>query len=451
MNNQMKKIVFTAMPIMIQSVISNLAGLVDNVMVGSLGTSSLSGVAICNQLLFVYYMSLGGLISGAGIFTTQFYGKSDQEGVRNTLRCKLIFAAVTTSLAILLLAVADDFMIGIFIQNKNQDLQAGETLIFAKEYLFLMLFGLAPYAISQSYSSSLRETGEVKAPMFISILSVLVNICLNYVLIYGNFGMPKMGVAGAALGTVFSRVIECFALILVSYISRKKHPFVKGAFKLWKVPFPLLRQTIIKGVPGFGASFLWSLGVTSMIQSYSTRGLTAVAAYNIASTVNGVFANVFGSLGVTLMILVGQQLGAGRIEEAKKIRKQATVIAVLVSACIGVVMAALSGVIPQVYNTSPDVKSTAAKVMLIMASVLPICAYTNCSGGTLRAGGKSMLSFFFEGGFIIVIFVPCAYLLSRFTNLSFIPLYFIVQYLELLRAIVLHFVVKRGSWARQLI
>ncbi|MBR5903397.1 MAG: polysaccharide biosynthesis C-terminal domain-containing protein, partial [Clostridia bacterium] len=203
-----RRMLAVALPIMIQSGITNFVSLLDNVMVGQVGTVQMNGVAISNQLLFVFNLCLFGAVAGAGIFTAQYFGSGDKDGVRSTMRYKLIIGVLLCAVAAAVFALFGRELIGLFLHGEGSAEDAAQSLHYGYKYLLIMLAGILPFALSNAYSSTLRETGQTIVPMLGGIAAIFVNLILNYVLIFGHFGAPKMGVAGAALATVISRYVE---------------------------------------------------------------------------------------------------------------------------------------------------------------------------------------------------------------------------------------------------
>ena len=194
-----KKVLLIAIPIMIQNGITNFVSLLDNIMIGQIGTEQMSGVAIVNQLIFVYNLCVFGGVSGAGIFTAQFFGQGNYKGVRQTMRFKLYLLTIITALTTIVLMVADDSLINLYLQGEGSRESAFATLKYGKDYLIIMLIGLPAFGLTQTYSSTLRECGQTLLPMKAGIAAVIVNLVLNYILIYGKFGAPVLGVSGAAI------------------------------------------------------------------------------------------------------------------------------------------------------------------------------------------------------------------------------------------------------------
>ena len=235
-------------PIVIQQGITNFVGLLDNIMVGQVGTEQMSGVAITNQLLFIFQLCIFGSLSGAGIFCAQYFGKGDQEKVKSVFRYKVLTTGAITLLAMAIFWFFREPLIRLFLTDTGTgDLEA--TLGYGKTYLEIMMVGLIPFAIVQMYSSTMRETGETAIPMKASTLAVLVNMCFNYVLIFGKLGAPRLGVAGAAVATVISRFAELAFILIYAKVKRERFSYLTGVYKTLRVPMELTKEITIKGMP----------------------------------------------------------------------------------------------------------------------------------------------------------------------------------------------------------
>ena len=300
-----------AVPIMIQNGITNFVNLLDNIMVGRLGTEQMSGVSIVNQLMFVYNICIFGGVSGAGIFTAQYFGQKDVEGIRHTFRFKLWMTLVLTVGAILLFLFFDDTLINLYLSGSSDGGDLLATLEYGKQYLRIMIFSLPAFMVLQVYASTLRECGETVVPMKAGMAAVLVNLVFNYLLIYGKFGFPELGVAGAAIATTMSRYIEVAIVILWTHGHAEIHTFVNHLYSSLTLPVSTAKKIFIKGMPLIVNEALWSAGMAMLTQCYSVRGLNVVAGLNIANTGNNVVNVVFLALGNSVAIVVGQLLGAG--------------------------------------------------------------------------------------------------------------------------------------------
>ena len=306
-----------AVPIMVQNGITNFVSLLDNIMVGRVGTEQMSGIAIVNQLLLIFNLAIFGAISGAGIFGAQFYGCRNHKGVQQTFRFKLYICAAIVLAGVFLLLAKGDSLILLYLHGEGNEAALEATLGYGREYLLVMLTGLLPFAIEEIYSGTLRECGETKLPMKAGIVAVCVNLLLNYLLIYGKFGLPELGVVGAAIATVISRYVQAGVVIIWTHTHAERMPYIVGAYWEWKIPEQLAKNIAIKGTPLMINEILWAAGMAILNQCYSMRGLDAVAAVNICGTSSNLFNVVFMAMGSAISIIVGQLLGAGKMEEAQ--------------------------------------------------------------------------------------------------------------------------------------
>jgi len=438
-------------PMIIQQGITSFVSLLDNVMVGRLGTESMSGVAIVNQLLFVFNLTIFGGLAGASIFGAQFYGKGDHDGVRYAFRFKIIFGALVTVLATGLLFVFNEPLIGLFLTDTGSGGDLALTLSEAKKYLTVMLFGLIPFAFSQTYSSTLRETGETVAPMLASTIAIFANLIFNYILIFGNFGAPRLGVVGAAVATVIARYIEAIYLMYITHTHEHRFEFIVGAYKSLKIPSDIVKRILITASPLIANEVLWSIGTTMINQSYSTRGLTVVAATNITSTVWNLFCVVFFAMGNAISIKVGQLLGAGKIEEAKDTDAKLLFFTFVFHIFIGIIIALTAPYIPLIYNTEQTVRDLTTQLLLVAGAALPLHALTHGMYFTLRSGGKTFITFLFDCVFTWVVSLPIAFCLSRFTTVSVVTIYFCVQFADAIKVVIGGFMLKSGVWANNIV
>lgn len=440
-----KMVLAICIPIVIQNGFTNLASLLDNIMIGQLGTLSMSGVSITNQLLQVFNVTIFGAMSGPGIFMAQFYGKKNKEGVENCFRIKLIIGIIITLLAIFLFYTFGQQLISLYLNDNPQDNL--KTLNYGMDYLKIMIIGLIPFVITQVYSSSLRETGNTVLPMIASVVAVIVNFCINYILIFGHFGFPQLGVTGAAIGTVVSRVVEMSINIVGGY----RNTYLKEAMVLKKVPLSLTKEMLKRGLPLLCNEILWSISIALISQSYSTRGIIAVAAINITTTVTNFFMIVCYAMGNSISIVVGQQLGAGEIEKAKDYDLKMLFMNFVMCLAIGIVLFNVSSLIPQIYNTSLEVKALASQLLKIAACMLPIISIYYSSYFTMRAGGKTFLTFLFDSGYTFVFTFMSALLLTRLTSLPILTIYLLVQCVDIPKATLGLVLVRKGIWVHNIV
>ena len=445
------KVLGVTVPIMIQNGITNFVGLLDNIMVGRIGTEQMSGIAIVNQLLMVFSLAIFGAISGVGIFGAQFFGCKNQGGVRHTLRFKIYVCLGILVLGILVLALGGEQLIQMYLHGEGNEQALQATLGYGREYLWVMLIGLPPFVLEEIYASTLREGGETKVPMIAGVVAVLVNLTLNYLLIFGKFGFPELGVVGAAIATVISRYVQMVVVIAWTHRNPEKMPFITGAYREWKVPGQLTWNIFRKGTPLMLNEILWSAGMAIMTQCYSTRGLDAVAALNISTVISNLFNVVFVAMGSAVSIIVGQLLGAGKMEEAKDTDRKLIAFAVMSCVVMGAIVFVLAPLFPKLYNTSTEVKELATVLLRVAALCMPIFGFLHTTYFTLRSGGKTIITFLFDSVFLWCVSIPVAYVLSRHSAMAIAALYLCCQMLDLIKCVIGFVLVKKGVWLNNIV
>ncbi len=446
------RIFAVALPIIIQNAITNFVAMLDNIMVGQLSTAQISGVTIVNNnLMFIFNICMFGAAAGAGIFTTQFRGSGDNQGIRYTLRFKLILCGILSVIAGFAFYFLASPLIGLYLTGEGNPQLAAETLAAGREYLFLMLWGMIPFAITNAYAGTLRECGKPTPPMVAGVIATLVNLVFNYILIFGHFGAPAMGVKGAALATVLSRYVEMAIVMIWSHTHTEHCPYTKDLFRSAHIPRGLLRAIVKKGMPLLLNEFFWTIGMAFVNQCYSTCALDVVPAMSISSTIYNLAAVVFRSLGNTVGIFMGQMLGARRsTHELMDTNRKMTALAAFSGVVFGGVVICLSGLFPALYNTTEQVRHLATQTILVSAVLMPLQAYSFPIYFTLRAGGKTALTTLFDCGSIWFLYLPISFLLSRFTSFPFLAIYAICNSTDLIKCIVGSCLIRSGTWIQHL-
>ena len=446
-----KMVILVAVPIIIQNGITNFVGLLDNIMVGRVGTEQMSGVAIVNQLLLIYNLSIFGAISGAGIFGTQFFGCKDYKGVRHIFRFKMYACLLITFIGAGILFFWGEDLIRLYLHDEGGGQSLEAALSYGKQYLLVMIFGLLPFGVEQVYTSTLRECGETVVPMKAGVAAVLINGVLNFVLIFGYLGFPKLGVVGAALATCIARYVQAAIVIVWTHTHMEKVPYMVGVYNSLLIPLELTKKVIFRGFPLMVNEILWAAGMAMLMQCYSIRGLDAVAAMNISSTISNLFNIVFLAMGNAISIIVGQLLGAGKMEEARDTDTKLVTLSVMSCVVLGALLVWAAPLFPKLYNTSEEVKILAASFMRIAAICMPMHGFIHASYFTLRSGGKTFITFLFDSAYMWCINIPVAYLLSRFTDMDIVPLYFLCQMTDMIKCVIGFILIKKGIWLNNLV
>ncbi len=446
-----RNILAISIPVMIQNGITNLVNLLDNVMIGSLGTEALSAVSIVNQFVFIFNLVIFGAASAAGIFTAQYHGYKDNEGVRSTARFKFIINLLSSVACIVLFLIFDEELISFFLYDGSAEGDLALTLALGKDYLKVMVIGFVPFALSNVYMSTMRETGETVVPMYASAAAVVTNCVGNAILIFGLFGAPALGVVGAAVATVLSRFVELGVLAVYAHTHTERCYFAKGLYRTLKIPRTLFSRILIKGLPLMFNELFWSLAVTLRNQCYATRGLDVVAAQTVAVTVNNLVSVIWMSVGFSIAIIVGNLLGAGKIEEARDTGNKMVALSAVVGVGLGAVMIALSRVFPLLFGVEPAVFDISSFMLIILGIMTPVSAFCHASYFTLRTGGKILITVLLDSVFMWTLTVPVCFVLSRFTSLSIKPLFILCQLVDLLKAAFALFLLFKVKWASRIV
>ncbi len=436
------------LPILLQNVVTNFVSLLDNIMVGQTGTASMSGVAVVGQLFFIFYLIIFGTVSGPGIYCAQFWGAADERSFKAAFRYKFLTAMAMCLLCMAVLRLWGAELIGLYLTG--EEAQRQEVMAYAQGYLRVMLWGMIPYTLSMIYASTLREAGRTAVPMAASWAAVAVNLFLNWVLIFGKLGAPAMGVRGAAAATVVSRLCETAVNMIWSHAHKRELHFTERMLEGFPMPRKLLRGLAVKSIPLMVNEALWCIGTAALMQIYSTRGLAVVAALNIGYVLMDLFNAIAFSAGTSISILVGQELGAGETEKAVDTDRKLLVLGTVIALVICVIMIACSGLFPQFYNTTPEIRALAARLIRVMALVLPLDCIAHGCYFTMRSGGKTLVTFLFDSGFSWTVNVPVAYLLARFTDMGILPLYALSVFTVIIKCIIGGILVHKRYWVNTL-
>lgn len=449
--NFYKSVLIMVIPMILQNLVTNFVSLIDNIMVGQIGTMQMNGVSIVNQFMFVFNITIFGAVAGAGIFGAQFFGKGDHEGHKYTVRFRLIVCTVIVAIALLVFGFFDTPLISLFLSKEDTPEEIAQTLEYGRKYMRVSLAGLLPFGIGQAYSSTVRECGETKIPMIASITAVAVNLFLDYALIFGKFGFPEMQVEGAALATVVSKFIEMGVVMLWVHTHKSRNKYAVGLYKGFGIPSELAVQMIKKGVPLLFNEFLWSLGMSVIAQCYSERGLDAVAARNISSTMTNLFGTVYIQLGSCIGIIVGAKLGANKLKDARDTDNKLLFFSVFATVIVAVLMFPLAHIFPMLYKTETEIRELASYMIIIQAIAMPLCSYSNACYFTLRSGGKTGITFLFDFGYTWLVMIPLAYISAHFTSMDIHPLFAMVTLSEIIKVIIGYFMVKSDIWINNLV
>ncbi|MDC7234185.1 MAG: MATE family efflux transporter [Spirochaetales bacterium] len=375
------KLLILALPIAAQNLVQTLLNMVDTLMIGQLGETAIAAVALSNQIFFLLMLLLFGISSGASVFTAQFWGKKEIDGIHRSLGMALILGL---SGAALFTAAAQLFpaqILGIFTKD-TAVIQAGVPYLKIASVSYMFTAGTIVY------QSVLRSTGIVKLPLVLSVSALSLNAVFNYALIFGKFGLPELGITGAALATSGARIIEMTVLILVVYL--RKYPIAATPFQMLSQTREFVARFFHRVNPVILNEIGWSLGMTMFTLVYARMGTEVLAAFNIMDTFSRLAFIFFVGTGNATAIVLGNMIGEGKADEARRSAKTILMIVPLMAAAIGVLIFFLAPVIPELFNVSDYVTELVVRMLRIFTVVLFIKASNmHIIVGILRSGGDT--------------------------------------------------------------
>lgn len=449
--NFYKHVLYMVIPMIMQNLITNFVSMIDNIMVGQLGTAPMSGVSIVNQFVFVANITVFGAVSGASIYGTQYFGKGDHEGQKFTFRFRLIAVLIIIGIFAVVFVEFQEPLIRLFLSKDDSREMIETTLTYGRDYMGIIVLSLFPFGIGQAYASTIRESGETNIPMAAAFSAVGVNLLLDYGLIFGKLGMPEMGVRGAAIATVIAKTIEAAVMIIWTHTHLKRMPSAVGLYRGFHIPQDVIASIIKTGTPLLLNEFLWSLGMAVVAQCYSARGIDMVAARNIANTLTNLFNVIFIQMGGCIGIMVGMELGSGDLKRAKDVDNKMIVFSFVITVFFAIAMVPVGYAFPMMYKTEPVVRSLATYYILISAMAMPMWSFTNAVYFTLRSGGKTLLTFIFDMGLTWSVMIPVAWFLCYKTDMDIHWVIVLIMFTEIIKVIIGFFMVRSNLWLNDLV
>ena len=441
-----KKLFFVALPIIIRTTVSSFSGFIDNLMVGQLGVNSISAVSIINNILFVFICTITGAIAGASIYSTQYFGTKDYNGVKKVFHIKFILSIMVFFLYFLFIYFLYEKLVSLFMTQGQQEIK-DEIMGLCNEYLFYAFLSLIPFGINTVFSTTISESGNTLKPMIICLSCTILNTFLNYCFIDGNFGFYAMGVKGAALATFISRFIEMILMIIISL----RTDFFKSFFNKIEIDFSLLKDIFKKAIPLSIDDFLFSFSFVVGIQIYSLQNINNITIISIAAIINAFFINIIASLGIATEIILGHELGQNNLEKANSYAYRVIKITILLSLVLSIFIYILSLYVPYFYNIENSLQYCASKCIQMYAFLFVINSLSCIIFYILRSGGNALLLSTIDSFFIWIIELPLCYLLVKFSSLDLPTIYLIVLLSLILKVFVGFIFIKRKIWLNKLI
>lgn len=430
-----------AAPLMLQQLIMSAVNLVDNLMVGQLGDAAIGGVGVVNRYYMIANFSAMGLVAAASIFISQFYGAKDKIHLKMTFRYAIIGVYLIIIPFTVFSLIAPQWIIGFFTKEIAYHLEG-------VRYLSVVAYSFIPMGLTIVIASALRSIGETRIPLYANMLSVFINAGFNYVLIFGHFGFPALGVVGAAIATVIARVVE--AAVLIYVIRRKEYPFTSKITELLQISPRLIRTITLKALPLVANELLWSAGMAMLLKLYATRGADVITAYSVAGTTSDLFFSLFGGMAGATTIIIGQKLGANELEEARENGYHMLTFAIFLAFVFGFGIFACSFVIPNLYDLTPQTHELATNLIRVIAVMFWIYMMNAECYFILRAGGDTFSTMIMDSCFMWLINIPVVALVAYFTNFNIYLVYIVGQLTDLLKMTLAVTLVRKEKWVHNL-
>lgn len=436
-----------AVPIMLQQLIQSLVSLIDNFMVSGLGDISMSGVNVAGQILFIFLVYTNAICMAGGIFITQFFGAKDERGMEQAFRFKLIMGLAAFIPFLLVCVVFPRQTLSLMlIGNTEAELILDEAV----KYIRIMVLVGIPMTISISIASSLRDMGEVRIPLVITVIATLVNTFFNWLLIYGRLGFPRLEVRGAAIATVIARAVE-LTLFMIVYI-RKKPGFAVKLRELMKIDWGLFREILKKGALVLFCEMVWVASETITTALYNGRGgADVVSGMSSSFAIANLFFVAFGGIYSATGVIIGKTLGEGKLEEA---RAQKTWL-LSGSAIFGLIMCLFGFgttlIIPIVFGRlSNNAIEVSRNMVILMSCFMPVWVYMNAQQAVARAGGDTEMGAYTDATLTIFVMIPLVFALAFLTDIGPVGIYLVVKLIDLIKLVVFHFWLKKERWLKNL-
>jgi putative MATE family efflux protein len=436
------KLIAIASPIILQNFFSSSLNFVDVFMVGQLGEKAVAAVGIANQIFFLFLMFTFSIASGASIFTAQYWGKKDIKNIHSTMGIGITFTLAVSAFFTLAVILFPDALIMLF--NKDP-----KVIELGAQYIKIIALCFFVTSLSSIYAFVLRSTEHVKFPMIASATALLLNTFLNYLLIFGKFGFPELGVRGAAIATIIARGVEFGILLTFTYI--RKYPIAAGLKDIFNYSKDMVKNYVKIWLPVMGQSMGWALGYTMYSVIYGHISTESIAAYNIACSVERICLMLFTGLGSACAIMVGNRIGAGEEYKARDYSKNFLFLAFAFSIVIAIPLIIVRTNVVNLYNLSDKSSLYLYYLLLVIACILlPRAMNITFHVGILKAGGDTFFSMIVDMGGIWLIGVPLAAVAAFIFKL---PVYYVMAIAateELVKMIAAYYRFFSNKWIHNL-
>ena len=439
----LKEMLVIAVPISFQQLINASLNMIDVIMVGQLGEASIAALGLSNQVFFVLILLMFGTTSGMAIFTAQFWGKQEIEPIRKVLGMSI----VTTSLIALVFTLAATVMPRTVLGFYTND---SAVIGIGAQYLRIVGFSYIPVAIATSYIAVMRSIQLVRMTVVATVSALVFKTILGYMLIFGIWIFPPLGVRGAAIGTASGWTLEL--ILLIGFVYAQRTPLASSLQTLFSFDPSFFTRVLRTTLPAMANELFWSVGITTYNAIYAHIGTDSIAAININATMEELGFVVFMGLGNACAVMVGNRIGAGKKDEAYETVRRVIILSVSAAWIVGLVVTLLRDTVVGLYDLSPSGIHNVRMLMLMMACTLWIRMFNFSTFiGALRAGGDTRFALVMEICSIWLIGVPAAYFAAFVLRLPVYYVYLFVILEEIAKAFVSAWRFRSKKWIHDLV
>ncbi len=436
-----KNVMVVAVPMILQQLISASVNLLDNLMIGQLGEFAIAGVATSNKFFMISTFAMMGVVGAATIYLAQAYGAQKQAMMKQAFRYGLIASLLIVTLFSGMAWLFPAQIVAFFANNEG-------LIDSALQYIPVAALTFFPQAISYTISSSMRACGETKHPLISSVISLLTNAVMNYVLIFGHFGFPKLGILGAALGTLIARLLECIYLLVILY--RFDFKFRTSIKELFDIAPSLRKAITIKAMPLLLNEIGWASGMAMLFKFYATRGTDALAALPIASTTGDLFFVLFSGMAVATIVMVAHPLGSNDLQTARQNGYKMMQLAIFLSLLFALGLITASFITPYFYNVSSEVRLLASNLIRIQGVFFFVYMFNAQSFYVIRAGGDTRSTLIMDAGYMWLVNLSGVAFFAYQSDFSIYVVFLSGQITDILKMFVASYYFRKESWVKNL-
>lgn len=436
------RVLSIALPVSLQMLLKMIVNFIDTVMIGKLGESAIAGVGLANKYFFVFVLLVFGVESGSGVLASQYMGNNDIKNIRKVLGLGLLLSLTGGIIFATTAFIMPDRLMKIFTNSQD-------AITIGAAYLGVVCISYPFTAATDIYVAIMRAVGEVKVPVISSIFAIVVNIILNYILIFGKFTFPALGVVGAAIATVVARIFEF--LLTIVLIKLKSSPLICSLKNLNPFSKDLINQFFVTAFPVIINESLWGLGTTLYSVVYGRMGDAAIAAITISTALQDLLVVSFQGIALAAVVILGNEMGADNLKKAKVYGSYTWLLTIIVSISVSILIVLLRVPFVRLYNVSDNLMSDIKLCLLVFAIFLPFKAVATVNlVGILRSGGDTLFCLFMDLSGVWLIGVPMAFIGGLYFKLPIYIVYGMVLSAEIYKTVLGYIRYKQGKWLKNL-